>query len=91
MIWDHDRYVKESPRSSLQRSNNGLTIFCDMRGKAGGFWASKQIWYKMEFPTFWCLDSKYRPQMFRNQKTTFETYLEDASWNMDFEKMKFFS
>ena len=52
---------------------------------------------KSAFPTFlknveiWYLDAKYCSEMFRNQKNTFETYLEDASWNMDFEKMKFFS
>ena len=51
---------------------------------------------KSAFPTFlkkyeiWCLGSKYHPEMFRNWKSTLETYLQDAGWNMDFEKMKFF-
>ena len=52
---------------------------------------------KSSFPTFlknneiWRLSWKYRPEMFRNQKSTSETYLQDAGWNMDFEKMNFFS
>ena len=51
---------------------------------------------KSAFPTFlknieiWCLGWKYRSEMFRNRKSILETYLQDAGWNMDFEKKKFF-
>ena len=37
MIWDHDRYVKASPGSSLQSSNDGLTICDDLGRKSGIF------------------------------------------------------
>ena len=40
MIWDHDRYVKASPGSTLQSSNNGLIIFDDLGRKSGIFSAS---------------------------------------------------
>ena len=30
MIWDHDKYWKASPGSTLKGSNNGLTIFYDL-------------------------------------------------------------
>ena len=43
VIWDHDRYVKASPGSTLQSSNNGLTISDDLGRKSGIFWASKEI------------------------------------------------
>ena len=49
MIWDHDRYVKASPGSTLQSSNNGLTISDDLGRKSGIFWASKQIRFKKRF------------------------------------------
>ena len=48
---------------------------------------------KSAFPTFlkndeiWCLGWKDRSEMVRNRKSTLETYLEDAGWNMDFEKL----
>ena len=35
MIWDHDRYVKASPGSTLQSSNHGLTISHDLGRKSG--------------------------------------------------------
>ena len=37
VIWDHDRYVKASLGSTLQNSNNGLTVFDDMGTKSGIF------------------------------------------------------
>ena len=38
MIWDHDRYVKASPGSTLQIPNNGImTIYGDLGRKAGIF------------------------------------------------------
>ena len=38
MIWDHDRYVKASPRSTKHIPNNGLTISDDLGRKSGIFW-----------------------------------------------------
>ena len=35
MIWEHHRYVKASPGSTLQSSNNGVTISDDMGRKIG--------------------------------------------------------
>ena len=52
MIWEHDRYVKASPGSTLQSSNNGLTIFDDLGRKSGIFWASKQICCKKRISNF---------------------------------------
>ena len=49
MIWDHDRYVKASPGSTLQSSNNGLTIFYDLGRKAGNFSISNKICCKKQF------------------------------------------
>ena len=64
MIWDHDRYVKASPGSTLQSSNNGLTIFHDLGRKAGNFSASKQIRFKKRF---WDFFENYRKSMSRSK------------------------
>ena len=64
MIWDHDRYVKASPGSTLQSSNNGLTIFYDLGRKAGNFSASKEICCKKRF---WHFFENYRKSMFRSK------------------------
>ena len=64
MIWDHDRYVKASPGSTLQSSNNGLTISDDLGRKSGIFWASKQIRFKKRF---WHFFEKYRKSMSRSK------------------------
>ena len=69
MIWDHDRYVKASPGSTLQSSNNGLTIFDDLGRKSGTFWASKEICCKKRF---WHFFENYRKSMSRSKK---------SSWN----------
>ena len=66
MIWDHDRYVKASPGSTLQSSNNGLTIFHDLGRKAGNFSASKEICYKKRF---WDFFKKHRKFMSRSKKS----------------------
>ena len=66
MIWDHDRYVKASPGSTLQSSNNGLTISDDLGRKSGIFWASKQIRFKKRF---WDFFEKYRKSMSRSKKS----------------------
>ena len=70
MIWDHDRYVKASPGSTLQISNNGLTIFDDLGRKSGIFWASKEICCKKRISNFF---EKRRNLMSR---------LEISSWNV---------
>ena len=64
MIWDHDRYVKASPGSTLQSSNNGLTISDDLGRKSGIFWASEQIRFKKRF---WHFFEKYRKSMSRSK------------------------
>ena len=64
MIWDHDRYVKASPGSTLQSSNNGLTISDDLGRKSGIFWASKQIRFKKRF---WDFFENYRKSMSRSK------------------------
>ena len=64
MIWDHDRYVKASPGSNLQSSNNGLTIFDNLRRKSGIFSASKQIRFKKRF---WDFFENYRKSMSRSK------------------------
>ena len=70
VIWDHDRYVKASPGSTLQSSNNGLTIWDDLGRKSGIFWASKEICCKKRISNFF---EKRRNLMFR---------LEISSWNV---------
>ena len=70
MIWDHDRYVKASPGSTLQSSNNGLTISDDLGRKSGIFWASKQKCCKKLISNFF---EKLRNLMSR---------LEISSWNV---------
>ena len=52
MIWDHDRYVKTSPGSTLQSSNDGLTISHDLGRKSGIFSASKEICCKKRISNF---------------------------------------
>ena len=52
VLWYHDRYVKASPGSTLQSSNNGLAIFDYLGRKAGNFWASKQICYEKRISIF---------------------------------------
>ena len=64
MIWDHDRYVKASPGSTLQSSNNGLTISDDLGRKSGIFSASKQIRFKKRF---WDFFEKYPKSMSRSK------------------------
>ena len=64
MIWDHDRYVKASPGSTLHIPNNGLTISDDLGRKSGIFWASKQIRFKKRF---WLFFEKYRKSMSRSK------------------------
>ena len=69
MIWDHDRYVKASPGSTLQSSNNGLTISDDLGRKSGIFCCSKEICCKNEISNFF---EKRRNLMSR---------LKISSWN----------
>ena len=64
MIWDHDRYVKASPGSTLHNPNNGLTISDDLGRKSGIFSASKQIRFKKRF---WHFFEKYRKSMSRSK------------------------
>ena len=52
MIWDHDRYVKASPGSTLQSSNNGLTISHDLGRKSGISCCSKEICCKKHISNF---------------------------------------
>ena len=66
MIWNHDRYVKASPGSTLQSSNNGLTISDDLGRKSGIFWAIEQIRFKKRF---WDFFEKYRKSMSRSKKS----------------------
>ena len=70
VIWDHDRYVKASPGSTLQCFNNGLTIFDDLGRKSGIFWASKEICCKKHISNFF---EKVRNLMSR---------LKISSWNV---------
>ena len=64
MIWDHDRYVKASPGSTLQSSNNGLTISDDLGRKSGIFSASKEIRFKKRF---WHFFENYPKSMSRSK------------------------
>ena len=64
MIWDHDRYVKASPGSTLHNPNNGLAISDDLGRKSGIFWASTQIRFKKRF---WHFFEKYRKSMSRSK------------------------
>ena len=64
MIWDHDTYVKASPGSTLQSSNNVLTISDDLGRKSGIFSASKQIRFKKRF---WDFFENYRKSMSRSK------------------------
>ena len=91
-----DIYVKVSPGSTLQSSNNGLAISYNLGQKSGIFWASKQICCKKRISNFF---EKYRNLMstlklslwnVSESKTTPETYLQDAGGNMHFEKINFF-
>ena len=52
MIWDHDRYVKTSPGSTLQSSNDGLTIWDDLGRKSGISFCSKEICCKTRISNF---------------------------------------
>ena len=52
MIWDHDRYLKVSPGSTLQSSNDGLAIFDDPERKVESSQLVKKYAAKIEFPTF---------------------------------------
>ena len=69
-IWEHDTYVKASPGSTLQSSNNGLTIFDDLGRKSGIFCCSKEICCKKRISNFF---EKRRKLMSR---------LEISSWNV---------
>ena len=64
MIWDHDRYVKASPGSTLQSSNNGFAISDDLGRKSGTFWANKEICCKKQF---WHFFENYRKSMSRSK------------------------
>ena len=64
MIWDHDRYVKASPGSTLHIPNNGLTILDDMGRKSGIFSAIKEIRYKKRF---WDFFENYRKSISRSK------------------------
>ena len=64
MIWDHDRYVKASPGSTLHNPNNGLAIFDDLGRKSGIFSISNEIRYKKRF---WDFFEKYRKSMSRSK------------------------
>ena len=70
MIWEHDRYVKASPGSTLQSSNNGLSIFDDLGRKSGIFCCSKEICCKKGISNFF---EKRRKLMSR---------LKISSWNV---------
>ena len=52
MIWDHDRYVKASPGSTLFISNDGLTIWDDLGRKSGISCCSKEICCKKRISNF---------------------------------------
>ena len=52
MIWDHDRYVKTSPGSTLQSSNDGLTISGDLGRKVESSAVVRKYAAKSAFPTF---------------------------------------
>ena len=64
IIWDHDRYVKTSPGSTLHIPNNGLTISDDLGRKSGIFWAIKQIRFKKRI---WDFFENYRKSMSRSK------------------------
>ena len=64
MIWDHDRYVKASPGSTLHNPNNGLAISDDLGRKSGIFWDNEQIRFKKRF---WDFFEKYRKSMSRSK------------------------
>ena len=70
MIWYHDRYVKASLGSTLQSSNNGLTISDDIGRKSGIFCCSKEICCKKRISNFF---EKRRNLMSR---------LKISSWNV---------
>ena len=70
MIWDHDRYVKTSPGSTLQSSNDGLTISHDLGRKSGILCCSKEIRCKKGISNFF---EKRRNLMSR---------LKISSWNV---------
>ena len=70
MIWDHDKCVKASPGSTLQSSNNGLTISHDLGRKSGILCCSKEICCKNRISNFF---EKQRNLMSR---------LEISSWNV---------
>ena len=52
MIWYHDRYVKPPLGSTLQSSNDGLTISHDLGRKSGIFCCSKEICCKTRISNF---------------------------------------
>ena len=64
IIWDHDRYVKAFPGSTLQDSNNGVTISDDLGRKSGILSANNEIGYKK---LFWDFFEKYRKSMSRSK------------------------
>ena len=70
VIWEHDRYVKASPGSTLQSSNNGLTISDDLGRKSGISCCSKEICCKKLISNFF---EKRRKLMSR---------LKISSWNV---------
>ena len=70
VIWDHDRYVKASPGSTLQSSNDGLVIFHDFGRKSGILCCSKEICCKKRISNFF---EKRRNLMSR---------LKISSWNV---------
>ena len=70
VIWDHDRYVKASPGSTLFISNDGLTIFDDLGRKSGISCCSKEICCKKRISNFF--------EKLRNLMSRFKI----SSWNV---------
>ena len=82
MIWDHDRYVKASPGSTLHIPNNGLTILTIWEEKVEYSELLSKSASKSGFDTFLknienpCLDPKYRSEIICDRKSTPETYFQ---------------
>ena len=70
VIWDHDRYVKASPGSTLFISNDGLTISHDLGRKSGISCCSKEICCKKRISNFF--------EKLRNLMSRFKI----SSWNV---------
>ena len=57
MIWDHDKYWKTSPVSTLKGFNNGLTIFDDLDEILNKIWVCCKIRLKLKI---WSFFENYR-------------------------------